>query len=183
MVRDTSNTMHEWSLYLLALDVRAQRLGFVVFDGPSRLQGWGTRRYGGTGQRPRGTVATRINALLDFYTPPVVVIRKPRIHSPETSRHVGDVINAIRIEAKRRAADVHVVSATTVKKFFTQSGLASKDEIASTLAERFEEITWKLPKKRKKWQSERYNMLIFDAVATGVAFFASKHATEKVGGD
>jgi len=174
---------HGRSLSLLALDVRTQRLGFVVFDGPSRLQGWGTRRYGGTGQRLRDPVATRINSLLNFYAPPVVVIRKPRIHSLETSRRVGDVINTIRIEAKRRSANVHVVNAKTVKKFFTQSGLTSKDEIAPILAERFEEIAWKLPKKRKKWQSERYNMLIFDALATGVAFFGSKHASKKVGGD
>jgi hypothetical protein len=178
----SSNTTHERSLNFLALDVRRQRLGFVVFDGPSRLQGWGTRRYAETRQPLRARVAMRINALLDFYTPSAVVIRKPHFHSLETSQHVKDVIRAIRIEAKRRSADVHVVSAKTVKRFFTQSGLTSKHEIACTLAERFEEIAWKLPKERKKWQSERFNMSIFDAVAAGVAFFASKHTTKKGGG-
>lgn len=128
-------------------------------------------------------MATRIDPLLDFYGPSVVAIRKPRIHSLEIARRVDDAIKSIRIEAKRRSAEVHVVSAETVKDFFTQSGLTSKDKIASALAERFEEIAWKLPKRRKVYQSERHNMLIFDALAIGVAFFASKRGIKKFGED
>jgi hypothetical protein len=168
---------------LLALDIRAQKLGFVVFDGPTRLLGSGNRRYGGTKQRPRGAVVKRISSLLDFYEPSILVIRKTHIHSPKTSRQVGNIIDTIRIEAKRRSVDVQILSAKTVKKFFAQSGPTAKHEIASTLAGRFEDLAWKLPKKRKAWQSERHNIVIFDAAATGVAFFGSKDPIKKVSGE
>jgi len=177
-----SSTMPCRHRSLLALDIRAQKLGFAAFAEPSRLLGCGIRKYGGTRQLLRDAVVQRITSLLDFYAPPVVVIRKPHVHSPETSRQVGKVINTIRIEAKRRSINVQIVSASTVKKFFSKSDPATKHEIASALAERFEDIAWKLPKKRKVWQSERHNMLIFDAVATGVAFFGSMLAeNESIG--
>jgi hypothetical protein len=69
-----------------------------------------------------------------------------------------------------------------VRRFFDQTGSATKHEIASTLAEWFIELAWKLPAKRKPWQSENYQMVIFDAVATGAAFLALKDAMKNVDG-
>lgn len=174
--------MHSRNRSLLALDIRAQGLGFAVFEGPARLFDWGTREYGGTGQRLRDAVVKRISLLLDFYGPSALVIRRIRVHSPKISRQLRHIINTIRVEAKRRSVGVKVLSAKSVKKFFAQSGPTTKDEIASTLAEWFEDIAWKLPKRRKPWQPERYNMVIFDAVATGVTFFGSRDPAKKVGG-
>jgi hypothetical protein len=156
---------------LLALDIRAQKMGFALFEEPTKLFDWGIRVYGGTKQRAKDAVENRISSLLDSYVPSTLVIRKIRVRSPKTARQLRRIINTIRREARQTPVTVHVLSAGAVMKFFAQSGLRTKYEIASTLAEWFEDVAWQLPKKRKTWQSERFNMAIFDAVATGVAFF------------
>jgi len=50
----------------------------------------------------------------------------------------------------------------------------TKHEIASAIGELFVELVWKLPTKRKPWQSEDHNMVIFDAAALGVTLFAKQ---------
>ena len=65
---------------------------------------------------------------------------------------------------------VRWIPAKTVRAFFADHGAATKHAVASLLAEWFEELTWQVPAKRKPWQSERYNTLMFDALATGMAF-------------
>jgi hypothetical protein len=172
--RSSSSTKLYRNRSLLALDIRAQRLGFALFDGPTKLLDWGIRVYGGPSQRAGKAVENRISSLLDSHAPSTLVIRRIHVHSPTTAQQLARIIKTIRVEARRRSAGVHVLSATAVKKFFARSGLTTKHEIALTLAEWFEDIAWKLPQKKKTWQSERFNMVIFDAVATGACFFAVK---------
>jgi hypothetical protein len=170
----SSDAMSHRKQSLLALDIRAQKLGFVIFEGPTKLLDWGIRVYGSPRQRARNAVEKRVSALLDSHMPSALVARQIRVQSQKDARQLRRIINTIRREARRRSVGVHVLSATAVKKFFAHSGPKTKYEIASTLAEWFEDIAWQLPNKKKTWQSERFNMAIFDALATGVAFFGSK---------
>jgi hypothetical protein len=39
-------------------------------------------------------------------------------------------------------------------------------------AARFPEIGWKLPPKRKPWESEHYSMSIFEALETAVTYLS-----------
>jgi hypothetical protein len=82
------------------------------------------------------------------------------------------VIAKIRIEAGQHSAETRFVSGRKIRRLFERYGCTNKHQIASLLAEWFDEIRWKLPTKRRPWQSERYNTLLFDALATGIAFFA-----------
>ena len=50
----------------------------------------------------------------------------------------------------------------------------SKYERAVEIAARFPEIGWKLPRKRKPWDSEHYSMSIFEALAIAVAYGGEK---------
>ena len=76
----------------------------------------------------------------------------------------------VAAEVRRRSVACHLVTTKEVRRFFRQYGGTTKHEIASILAEWFEGLAWKLPPKRKPWQSEPYNTLIFDAAATAMAF-------------
>jgi hypothetical protein len=49
----------------------------------------------------------------------------------------------------------------------------SKYDRARVLASVFPELDWKLPPKRKPWQSEPRAMMIFDAAAIGFAYWQS----------
>lgn len=175
----SSTAIHGSNRNVLALDIRAQKLGFVMFEEQTKLLAFGTQRYGGTRRRLVNAALKRVALLLDLYEPSALVIRKIHVHSPEVSQQLREVTKIVCNEARRRSIRVQIFSADTVKRFFAESGLKTKHEIACTLAEWYKEIAWKLPTKKKAWQSERHNSVIFDAVATGVAFFGLKDSIRK----
>ena len=59
---------------------------------------------------------------------------------------------------------VSLLAASSVYAFH-QSGSRNKYQIAASIAEKFPELRRKLPTKRKAYQPERYDAIIFDAVA------------------
>jgi hypothetical protein len=94
------------------------------------------------------------------------------------------VTRRIERELKRHKVRLQFVDAAEVRYFFGQHGCKTKHDIASVLAAWFEELAWKLPPKRKPWQSERHATALFDAVAVGVTFFRgrkSSHTSHPVG--
>ena|ERR1035441_5489984 len=69
---------------LLALEIRSQRIGFAVFDGPTRLLDWEI----GTLLHPtcslHDIVAKRVRPLLSRYRPFVVVMRCDNHYSSQS---------------------------------------------------------------------------------------------------
>jgi len=146
----------------LALEIRLRRVGFAVFEGPSRLLDWGIRRWPAAAN-PTATIALRIDPLLSLYSPSMVVLKHvghARVAMPRKR-----VIDAVRKRLIARPIAVHMVKIDEVRQAFYQSGNRNKYEIAAAIAQLFPELRRKLPPKRKAYQPERYNAVIFDAVA------------------
>lgn len=157
---------------ILALEVRPQRFGFIVLQGVTRPLDWGVRTYAKQKSDTSSTASAKVATLLDLYSPAAVVIRR-RSGAPPTPRGTTRATVArVAAEVRRQSVACHFVTAKEVRRFFGPYGGATKHGIASILAEWFEELAWKLPPKRRPWQSEHYNALIFDAAATAVAFLA-----------
>ena len=152
----------------LALEIRSQRFGFAVVEG-GQLLDWGVREHGG---QPL-VASQKVASLVDLYGPAAVVIRKRERH-----RHPSDVFPAIRSALRLRAVILRLVSAKKVRAHFAELGGTTKFEIAKSIAQRFPELAWSVPPKRKPWQSESYHAAIFDAAATASAFLAH-HRNQK----
>jgi hypothetical protein len=150
---------------LLALEIRPQKAGFAVFEG-STLLDWGVTRYGKDIPPSR-----RIGALVDLHGPSVIVTRwRPRLkHSQAGAR----VLESIRRGAQRRLIHIRSLDAGEIRAFFKQRGCESKHSTAVLLAEWFPELALRVPEKRKLWQSEPHNAILFDAVAIAVTFLTS----------
>ena len=177
---DSTNAERPQSSRLLALEIRPRKFGFVVFEGPTRLLDWGVRSYPGRGTHRRSTVTKRICVLLDLYAPSVLVMRRRDSSSRKARKVILSAVQAIRTEARSRSVKLQSVDTREIRCFFAEHGCTTKHQIASLLAEWFEELSWKMPPERKAWQSEAYIMLIFDAAATGVAFLGQRRRlTEK----
>lgn len=84
---------------------------------------------------------------------------------------VHPILRSIRHEASSRLIPVGSINGKKVNKVFRRFNAYSKYEIASMLSEVFPELLWKLPPKRKIWQSEHPRMALFDAVALGFAYW------------
>ena len=155
---------------VLALEVRPQKYGFAVLESSVGLLDWGIRSCrNGQITRPGG-----IDSLLQVYAPHFIVIRR-REHNSRRAANAVRVVT-INITTKARAYSVKTIfiRGRKIRHFFERYGCTNKYEIASLLAEWFDEIRWKLPTKRRPWESEKYNSLVFDGVATGIAFFGER---------
>ena len=88
-----------------------------------------------------------------------------------TSRRTIRAIAArILAEARLRSIACRFVTTKDIQHVIGRSGATTKYAIATVLIERFPDIAWKLPPKRRPWESEHYNAAIFDAAAAAVAF-------------
>jgi hypothetical protein len=74
-------------------------------------------------------------------------------------------------ETTDRSILVHFVSREATQNAFRGGRANTKDEMAEALTQIFPELLTRLPPKRKTWQTEPQAMVVFDAVATGFAYW------------
>jgi hypothetical protein len=146
----------------LALEIRLRRVGFAAFEGSDRLLDWGIRRWRADAD-PVSTIVRLISPLLSLYSPSVVVLK--HVGQARKAKQRLRVILAVKRKVMERSIEVHIVRCANVKEIFRQSGSRNKYESASSIAQAFPELRRKVPPQRKAWQPERYNAVIFDAVA------------------
>jgi len=109
--------------------------------------------------------------LLTLYIPSVVVVGRTRLLNVRSGSGVCPILRSIRGESSSRSIPVHVMKSAEVRASFHRFRAKSKHEIASLVAQMFPELLWKLPPKRRIWESEHPIMAMFDAVAIGFAYW------------
>ena len=157
---------------ILSLEVCPQRFGFAVFDGTAGLIDWGTTNYRGIGARRLAILRERTATLLKLHSPTHLVLRRRNSSIAKADKKTRSAVEVIRVAAKQYGLRVHSMSTDEVTRFFSSHDSQTKHQIASRIALWFTELSARLPRARKSWQSERHNMVVFDAVASGIAFFA-----------
>ena len=83
----------------------------------------------------------------------------------------GPIFKAIAREAALLRIPVYFVDRAEVQKAFCMLRGNTKEQIAEVVVGFFPELCSRLPPKRKKWQPEYRGMIVFDAVATGFAYW------------
>ncbi len=165
---------------LLALEIRSQKIGFVVFDGPTRLLDWGIKTCLHPTRRLHEVVTKRVRPLLFRYRPFAVVMRRDNHYSSQTTARLRISAGAIKREARRCGVKFRLLRTKTRKHFFAQFRCDTKHQVAQLIANLFEELSWMVAPKRKPWHSESYHAVIFDAVATGLVAFAAEFNPDAV---
>lgn len=156
---------------VLAIDLRPQRFGYAIFDGPKRLLDWGVAEY-----RPGGDIgaaaAQRSTAkLLGIFRPSIMVVRMAHRKTVPNSPGVKPILRAIRRVASMHRVPVLVLTRKDVRHAFHEHHASNKYQIASEIAAMFPELIWRLPPERKIYESEASSMTIFDAVAVGITYW------------
>ena len=149
---------------IIAVDLRPQSLGFVVLEGEDRLLDWGVKSFRGGTNTVRVPFGPKVSELISAYVPDAIVLRS-RIGTDA-------MLSELEQTASVRGAIVHLLAPSVVKNFFSRC--RNKDQIASAVCDHFLELLPALPPKRKVWKKEDYRMRIFDAAATGIAYFTEK---------
>jgi hypothetical protein len=156
---------------LLALDVRLSKLGFAVFEGPTSLLDWGVRSFEKGTKSLMSSLSERLRVLFSFYEPSVVVIRSRNYHLRSHKCISAKIMAVIKSESRHHSKRLTIVTAKQVRSAFSKNGEIYKHDIAFQIANQFQELSWKLPRRRKAYQSELAAMLVFDAAATGMTYF------------
>jgi hypothetical protein len=156
---------------ILAIALRSRRFGFAVFEWPNRLLDWGMVFYPLNNPAQHVAASKRVASLLTLYIPSVVVVGQTRLLNVSNGSGVRPILRSIRREASSRLIPVCLMKKTEVGEVFRLIHAESKHEIASMLTQMFPELLWKLPPKRRVWESEHPIMTMFDAVALGFAYW------------
>jgi hypothetical protein len=149
---------------ILALYLHSLSFGFVVFQGQDGLIDWGVKSFRGGVNAVKVPINVKLTLLLDRWEPDLVII------NGGTGARLEKVVHMIELLSSARKIPVHLVSRSSVRDAFPESN-QDKYQIAGVIARRYPELAPRLPDRPKLWQSERYAMKVFDAVALGVAYF------------
>lgn len=149
----------------LSVAPSSRGFGFAVLEGESRLVDWGVKSA--TGDKNSHCLA-EVEKLIIFYRPAVLVLEEAT--STRRSPRVQELNTQLLDLAKQHTIKVKLLSRAKVRGAFFADGEGTKEALAALLAECFpEELTPRLPPKRRLWMSEAHAMGIFDAVALGLA--------------
>jgi len=87
---------------------------------------------------------------------------------------MSETVSKVCEEARATHTPIAWVTEHAYVRLFEGLGDTTNQLIATSMAECFPELEWKLPPPRKPWQPENWRMLLFDAVALGFSYFALK---------
>ena len=158
---------------ILAIEVRRNRFGYVLFEGPTRLLDWGASAVSPKLGRRAALQAARkrVTPLFRRCLPAAAIVKRPRHTKTGKSSTTGPILGIVLREAATLQIPVHFVSRKEKLHAFRAFRAHSKDDVAENLARMFPELDAKLPPRRGKWGTERPRMVIFDALASGVTYW------------
>lgn len=156
---------------ILAIDLRPQRFGYAVSEGPTTLLDWGAAQYRPGGAIGAASARRSAEKLISIFRPAVIVLRKVRGKMMAASPGLQPILKIMRKTASAHHIPVILIARTDVRAVFKARGVKTKYRIACALAASMPELLWRLPEERKFYESEPSAMTIFDAVALGYTYW------------
>ena len=153
---------------ILALDVRARRIGYVALQSHGQLIDFGVTRF-----TSRDVAQSRLLRILGRVQPAVLVLRKIRPRSSRNTVGMRKILRVAQLQADHSGIAMKMVREKEMSAYFGSKGVITKYQTALVLTKRFGELEWKLPPPRKAWKREHPNMSIFDAAALAVTYIAA----------
>jgi hypothetical protein len=154
---------------ILALNPRSRRCGFAVIEGSCLLE-WGIKEYRVRSNKLIPEVRKRVQPLFLRFVPSVVVVKE--LTASQKGSRIETVISVFRQQTAEQLIEIVVLRAWEIQNLFSQPGRHTRHAVAARIALLYPELTWKLPSTRKAWESEPYNLAIFDALALALAYRA-----------
>lgn len=164
------------NIRVLGIAPSSRGFGFALMEGENTLVDWGVKPVKSGDKNARSL--SNFGNLITHYRPNVIVVE-----STQGSRR-GSRVLALTHEIVAMAEEEHIkvkgFSRKQVNLGFFRDEHGTKQALAEYLATRFpEELSFRLPKKRRLWTSENYQMDIFDAVALAQHFLRSTRVSSQ----
>jgi hypothetical protein len=150
---------------ILAVEIRAARLGYAFLETPKQLRDFGVAWFDSS-----AAARSRLNRLLGFYWPSVVVLRGASARYPRNMRKRMAVDRIARDEARKREIPVARVSERAFSSYFERFSCHDKYDVADVIATEFPDLASRLPSRPKFYDPEPRAMLYFDSIALGTTY-------------
>lgn len=151
---------------LLALEIRSGKVGFALFE-RLKLIDWGIFNFS-QGTQGDAEIQAKVSKFLSLYLPDVVVTRGTRMVAGQ--HNARNVLKRLVKMTKSESVPIVVLERAKIGKFFARHECYTKHDIARFAANRFPELQWRIPRRRKPWQPESSTAAMFDAIATALAY-------------
>jgi hypothetical protein len=115
----------------------------------------------------------RLASLLLTIRPGILILRKIALSSSRNCPGTMTIQRLTRRLARRSSIRVAFISERKLQACFRAQGANTKYKVASLISREYPELAWRLPRKRKPWETEYRNMSIFDAAALGMTYLTS----------
>jgi hypothetical protein len=153
---------------ILAVEIRADRLGYAVFETPERLCDFGAAWFEAPGEaRPR------IARLLRLCRPSLLVLRGGTMRYPRNTRKRRHAARIVCDEAKKFGISIARITEPEFVAYFARHSCRDKYDVATVLAKWFPEVAWRVPARPKFYDPEPRSILYFDSIALGIAYLNS----------
>ncbi len=153
----------------MAVHPTSRGFGWALFENPLVPVDWGLASV--KTKRSAGSLA-RFEKLLDRYEPKVVAFEQFDEHPARRVNRIQALCRRMIALAGSRGIYTPVYSRETVRKSIESSGAKTRHAIALSIAEQIEVFRHRLPRERKRWNSEDVRHSLFDAVALALTYFA-----------
>ena len=163
------NHRHQIPFRVLAVALTSRGLGYAVLEGETSLIE-SSRTSVRNGDKNSQCVA-KVKKLTAFYRPDALILQDVTAKGSRRNPRIKALHREVmRLAAKHRLS-VDLISEKKLRCLLLGNASGTKHEMAETLAKHFpDELAFRLPPKRRPWQSEDSRMDVFDAVALAVAF-------------
>ncbi len=156
---------------VLAIDPTSRGFGFAVLEGPTTLIDWGVRSIRSTSVEKEIETVSKIADMIQHYRPHRLILEQYDCAESRRCGRVRLLLATIHNLTMWEGIKSRRISAGNVKRVFLAFGARTKQEIAEVVAQQLPELAPHLPKPRKPWMPEHYQMAIFDAAALALTYF------------
>jgi len=150
---------------ILAVEIRAGRLGYAIVETPDNLRDFGAAWFDSN-----VAARSRMARLLRLGRPTVLVLRGASARYARRSRKRRAVVQIASQEARKLTIPITRIREPAFKSYFERHSCRDKYDMARLLAGRFPEMAWRLPERPKFYEPEPRPMLYFDSVALAAAY-------------
>jgi Holliday junction resolvasome RuvABC endonuclease subunit len=148
---------------VLGIAPSTRGFGYAVMSEGNTLVDWGVKAVK-TGKK-NDRCLWQVAKLIEMYSPADIALENCSKNSRRSGRIRG-LIEEIAGLARENGIRVRSLSRKQVNLKILRNETGTKHEIAANLAGKFQgQLSFRLPQKRRVWESEAYQMDIFAAVA------------------
>ncbi|MBS1624073.1 MAG: hypothetical protein JST83_08650 [Bacteroidetes bacterium] len=148
---------------ILALYPNSIGIGYACLQIPGKLLDFGV-----TTSKPisNGKLLRRAEKFMDYYKPKLVLLKE--VAATATSRRNDKLIEALATLSGEMGLSIYRYTNQQISDTFEVFGARTKYEMVDKIVQMLPDLKTRMPKVRKWYEKEDYNMVVFKAVALAI---------------